>query len=72
LEDPRRIEVLDDRFDYDEERIQSLGIETASGNLLVVVHTWTEIAHDRSAVRIVSARRPTRNEARQYREDPSP
>jgi uncharacterized protein len=24
LEDPRKIEILDDRFDYDEERIQSL------------------------------------------------
>jgi uncharacterized DUF497 family protein len=54
-----------------EERWITLG-ETASRNLLVVVHTWTEIAHDSTAVRIVSARRPTRREARQYREAPSP
>jgi uncharacterized DUF497 family protein len=27
LEDPRKVEIADDRFDYDEERIQSLCIE---------------------------------------------
>jgi uncharacterized DUF497 family protein len=30
LEDPRKVEILDDRFDYDEERIQSLWIEGRS------------------------------------------
>ena len=55
----------------DEERWITLG-ETTTGNLLVVVHTWTDIAPDHAAVRIISARRPTRNEARQYREDPIP
>jgi uncharacterized DUF497 family protein len=37
-------------------------------NLFLVVHTWTEIDAQHVAVRIISARRPTRNEARQYRE----
>jgi uncharacterized protein len=55
----------------DEERWVTLG-ETATGNLLVVAHTWVEIGADYSAVRIISARRPTRNEARQYREDLNP
>jgi hypothetical protein len=54
-----------------EERWITLG-EAATGNLLLIVHTWTDSAPDRSTVRIVSARRPTRNEARQYREDPMP
>jgi uncharacterized DUF497 family protein len=35
-------------------------------------HTWVEIDPDRSTVRIISTRRPTRNEARQYREDRMP
>jgi uncharacterized protein len=55
----------------DEERWITLG-ETTTGNLLVVVHTWVNTGLDRSAVRIISARRPTRNEARPYREDPMP
>jgi uncharacterized DUF497 family protein len=52
-----------------EERWVTIG-ETATGNLLVVVHTWAEIDADHSIVRIISARQPTRNEARQYRDDP--
>jgi uncharacterized protein len=54
-----------------EERWVTLG-ETTRGHLLVVVHTWNDINPDRSAVRIISARRPTPGEARQYREDPMP
>ena len=55
----------------DEERWITLG-EAATGNLLLVVHTWVDIGQDRSLVRIISARMPTRNEARQYREKPLP
>ena len=55
----------------DEERWVSLG-EASTGNLLVVVHTWVDTDPDRSAVRIISARRASRKEARQYREDPLP
>src|SRR2546425_12218518 len=62
---------LYDTDNPDDERWITLG-QASTGNLLVVVHTWAEIDPDRSAVRIISARRPTRNEARQYREDPMP
>jgi uncharacterized protein len=51
-----------------EERWVTIG-EAATGNLLVVVHTWAEIDADHSFVRIISARPPTRNEMRQYRND---
>jgi len=54
-----------------EERWVTLG-ETNTGNLLVVVHTWVDTDSDTSVVRIISARRPTANEARQYRENPLP
>lgn len=61
-------------FDHDsepgEERWITLG-EVATGNLLLVVHTWMGIDEEKTIVRIISARRPTRNEARQYREDPA-
>lgn len=46
--------------------------EAFTGNLLVVVHTWREMDPYRTDVRIISARRPTRSEARQYREEEMP
>ncbi len=63
------------RFDGDhaagEERWITIGL-ASPGNLVLVVHTWVEIDASSAAVRIISARRPTRNEARQYREDQLP
>ena len=55
----------------DEERWVTIG-EASTGNLLVVVHTWREMEPYRTAVRIISARGPTRREARQYREEEMP
>ena len=63
--------LLDPNQASGEERWITLGA-AAPGNLLVVVHTWVDINPDRGAIRIISARRPTRNEARQYRDDPLP
>jgi len=68
--DPLARSILDPDHPAGEERWITIG-ETTTGNLLVVVHTWVDIDADRSAVRIISARRPTRNEARQYRENPT-
>ncbi len=50
-----------------EERWVTIGI-AATGKLLVVVHTWVERGADSATARIIPARRPTRREARQYRE----
>jgi uncharacterized DUF497 family protein len=69
--DPLARSILDGDHGSGEERWVTLG-ETSAGNLLVVVHTWMDVDADRSAARIISARRPTANEARQYREDPMP
>jgi uncharacterized DUF497 family protein len=63
------------RFDEDnsdeEERFVTLGA-ARNGQLLVVVHTYVERAPDRIDIRVISARRPTRREARQYREGNEP
>jgi uncharacterized DUF497 family protein len=63
------------RFDEDnsdeEERFVTLG-EAKNGQLLVVVHTYLERAPERIDIRIISARRPTGREARQYREGTEP
>ena len=50
-----------------EERWVTIG-EATSGRLVLVVHTWSERDDGSVSVKIVSARRPTRGEARQYRE----
>ncbi len=60
LEDPRKIEMVDDRFDYDEERTQSLCIYR--GTVLFVVTVMT----DENVCRIISARKATRHEQQKY------
>lgn len=69
--DPLAGSIPDHDSDADEERWVTLG-QASTGKLLLVVHTWDEIGVDHYKARIISARRPTRNEAHQYREDPLP
>jgi uncharacterized DUF497 family protein len=66
--DPLARTILDPDSRTGEERWVTMG-EASTGNLLVVVHTWREMDPVRTAVRIISARRPTPREARQYREE---
>jgi uncharacterized protein len=65
IEDPNRLEEIDARFEYGEERIRVIGM--AVGNVLFVVTTRRG---DRTC-RIISARRATRYEQdRYYADDP--
>jgi uncharacterized protein len=66
--DPFARAILDPDHGADEERWVTIG-KGATGNLLVVVHTWREMNPFRTVVRIISARRPTKREARQYRDE---
>jgi uncharacterized DUF497 family protein len=60
LSDPNRIEVVDDRFAYDEERILTIGM--THGTVLFIVTT----TRDENLCRIISARRATRHEQNRY------
>jgi hypothetical protein len=62
FDDPRRLEVLDDRRDYGEPRFHTIGaVESA---VLHVTYTW------RAGVRrIISARRASRAEREKYGSD---
>ena len=60
LEDPNRVEEIDDRFIYDEERIQVIG--TAHGKVLFVV----VMLPGEDICRIISARKATRHEQDRY------
>jgi uncharacterized DUF497 family protein len=60
LEDPSRLEEVDTRFDYGEERLWVIGM--AVGNVLFVVVTL----RDERTCRIISARRATGYEQDRY------
>jgi uncharacterized protein len=65
--DPLALSLLDNESGQGEERWVTIGRNSAS-NLLLVVHTYMELSAERAAIRIISARRPTRREVRQYEE----
>jgi uncharacterized DUF497 family protein len=60
LEDPNRLEEIDTRFSYDEERIQVIGM--ARGRPLFAVATF----RDDRVCRIISARKATKDEQNRY------
>jgi uncharacterized DUF497 family protein len=60
LDDPRKIETLDDSLDYGEDRIQSICM--IQENVLFGV----TVMRDETVCRIISARKATRHEQRRY------
>jgi uncharacterized protein len=65
--DPLALSRLDDGSGEGEERWVTIGLSAAT-NLLLVVHTYIELSAEQAAIRIISARRPTRREVQQYEE----
>jgi uncharacterized DUF497 family protein len=53
------VTVVDDRFDYGEQRFVTFGI--LEGRVLAIAHTETD-----KLIRIISARKATRNEEKSY------
>ncbi len=60
LEDPRRLEEIDERFTYDEERTLVIGM--GRGRVLFVV----TVLRSEDIYRIISARKATRHEQDRY------
>lgn len=65
--DPLALSRLDEDHGGAEERWVTLG-SFGVGRLLLVVHLQAEVSGDVTAIRIISARRATKREARQYEE----
>ena len=65
--DPQALTIFDDDHNDEEDRWVTLG-QSSGQKLLLVVHTHVEISDEAVAIRIISARRPTRKEADQYRQ----
>jgi uncharacterized DUF497 family protein len=65
--DPSAISILDKEHSDQEERWVTLG-KDSNGIALVIVHTFREISVNQWNIRIISARKATRKERKQYEE----
>lgn len=64
--DPKMISVFDGKHSEYEDRWATIGIDR-NGILLVVVHTFQQLDVDCCRIRIISVRKATRKEIKQYR-----
>ena len=67
--DPFQIAIFDDEHSSEEERWITIGMD-GQEVLLVIVHTFNEISNDECHIRVISARKATKKEIRQYRKFP--
>jgi hypothetical protein len=63
--DPNALSLLDEQHSEEEERWMTLGLDQ-TGALLVISHTYREEAENSARVRLISARKATKNETKQY------
>ena len=63
--DPLALSLYDDLHSEDEDRWITLGV-TKSGTIIVVIHTYKELNSNDVKIRIISARKATKNEIKQY------
>jgi uncharacterized DUF497 family protein len=65
--DPFAVTIPDEEHSETEVRWITLGKETM-GQYVLLVHTFEALGADRARIRLISARRPTRAETRDYEE----
>jgi len=66
FQDPEALSEFDEGHSHREDRWITLGLANI-GTLLVVCHTYEETSGMSARIRIISARKPTKRETRQYR-----
>jgi uncharacterized DUF497 family protein len=64
--DPQALSEFDEEHSQEEDRWVTLGLDR-TGSLLIVCHTYREETELSARIRLISARRATKNEAKQYR-----
>jgi hypothetical protein len=62
------VSIFDEEHSEGEERWVTLG-KDRQGRVLILVHTFLEISGEECRVRIISARKATKREIRQYEEN---
>jgi hypothetical protein len=63
--DPLAVSIFDEEHSETEERWVSIGRDR-HGRVVVLVHTFSEVSAQEWKVRIISARKATKREAKQY------
>ncbi len=63
--DPEALSEFDEDHSEEEDRWLTLGVDR-SGTLLVVSHTYREETKASATIRLISARKATKNETKQY------
>jgi uncharacterized protein len=66
--DPLTVTVFDKGHSEGEDRWATVGIDN-NGTFLVVIHTFQHIDKNSVKIRIISARKATRREIKQYKEE---
>ena len=67
FKDPHAISIFDEEHSEDEDRWITMGKDN-SGTLLVISHTFRKIEEESCRIRIISSRKATKNERKQYEE----
>ncbi len=67
FKDPRAISIYDELHSKKIDRWITLGLSSKKG-LLVVIHTYSQVDKNTAIVRIISSRKATKNEKKQYME----
>ncbi|HMA81743.1 MAG TPA: BrnT family toxin, partial [Candidatus Binatia bacterium] len=65
FKDPNALSLFDEEHSDEEERWITLGLD-GTGVLLVISHTFDEEAENLARIRLVSVRKATKNEKKQY------
>ena len=65
FDDPFHISLLNERFDYNEERWITLG-STLNGKIIVIGHIYSLRENDEEYIRIITARMATKKEREKY------
>lgn len=65
FKDPLTITIFDSKHSDVEDRWITMGL-AGNKSILVVVHTYKDIDYDHAIIRLISARKATKNEIRQY------
>ncbi len=65
--DPNTLSIPDDEHSETEERWLTMGLD-ANGALLMISHTFKNISASVVSIRLISARKATKSETKQYEE----
>jgi hypothetical protein len=65
--DPRALSIFDEEHSEHEERWVTVG-KDRPGSVLIVIHTFLEVSAEECSIRIISARKASKRETKQYEE----